>query len=148
MAKVLVERPRGGAGYAGKGYRKEMQRAPPEEWRGREGIKDRWRGGSKHFSDHLGPLRRYLLSNVGRPWDLVYSEICEGTRQGFPVREHFLVHVFQFVEKSVILVDGVPCYGEGYSYGTPIRGDHWRSLYVCPRSGLLKRVPERRRRKR
>ncbi len=146
MDKVLVERPRGGAGYAGKGYRKELQRTPPEEWRGREGMKARWRGGSKHFSDHLGPLSRFLLSNVGRPWDLVYSEICEGTRRGFPVREHFLVHVFQFVERSAILVDGVPCHGRGNAYGTPLSNYGGRSLYICPRTGLLRRVPVRDRR--
>ncbi len=144
MAKVLVERPRGGAGYAGEGYRKEWQRTPPEDWRGRERIKDRWQGGSKYFSDLLGPLHRYLLSNVGRPWDLVYSEICAEIRGKFPVREHFLLHVFQFVDRSVILIDGVPCHGEGRSYGTPLRGSRWRSLYVCPSSGLLKRLPVRR----
>jgi hypothetical protein len=144
MAKVLVERPRGGDRWAGKGYLKDLQRTPVEEMRSREGIKARARGNRKWFSDHLGPLRRFLLSNVGRPWDLVYSEICRGTRARFPVREHFLIHVYQYVEAKVVLVDGVPCRGDGWGYGTPLTNYANQYLYVCPKSGLLKKVPGRR----
>jgi hypothetical protein len=149
MAKVLVERPRGGRGVpVGKGYRKELQRTPIEETRTREGIKARCRNNPKWFSDHLGPLRRFLLSQVGRPWDLVYSEICQGVRKGFPVREHFLLHVYQYVERAVILVGNIPCHGEGRVYGTPLSNYSGQYLYVCPKSGLLKRVPERRKSRR
>jgi hypothetical protein len=145
MAKVLVERPRGGGGDSiGKGYRKELQRTPVEELRTREGIKARSRRNPKWFTDHLGPLRRFLLSQVGRPWDLVYSEICQGVRKGFPVREHFLLHVYQYVERQVILIDGIPCHGEGRNYGSPLKNYGGQYLYVCPKSGLLKKVPERR----
>src|SRR6185312_5568539 len=126
--------------------RKELQHASPEDWRPREGIKARWRGRTKWFSDHLGPLRRFLSSNVGRPWDLVYSEICRELRERFPVREHFLVHVYQYVEKCVVLVDGVPCHGGGLAHGTPLRNHGGRYLYICPKTGILRRVPEQRRR--
>jgi hypothetical protein len=143
MARVLVERPRGGSGLAGKGYRKEQGRTPPEEWRSREGIKHPWRASPKWFRDHLGPLRRFLISNVGRPWDAVYSEICEATRRGFPVREHFLSHVYQYVERSVTLLDGIPCHGSGSQHGTPLRNHAGYYLYVCPKTGLLRRVPGR-----
>lgn len=34
-------------------------------------------GYGKEFSDLLGPLRRFLLSRVGQPWDKVWSEICQ-----------------------------------------------------------------------
>ena len=144
MAKVLVERPRGGSGRS-KGYRKGLQRTPVDELPTREGIKDRYRGNPKWFTDHLGPLRRFLLSNAGRPWDLVYSEICQGIGKGFPVREHFLLHVYQYVERHVILVDGVPCYSDGYAHGLPLKNFGGRYLYVCPKSGLLKKIPEGRR---
>jgi hypothetical protein len=33
---------------------------------------------SKDFTDKLGPLRRWLASQVGRNWDWVYSEIKDG----------------------------------------------------------------------
>jgi hypothetical protein len=144
MAKVLVERPRGGFRGTGKGYLKELQRTPQEDQPSREGIKARARGDRKWFNDHLGPLRRLLLSNVGRPWDIVYSEICRGTRAGFPVREHFLLHVYQYVETKVVLIDGVPCRGDGPGYGTPLTNFAGQYLYVCPISGLLKKVPGRR----
>ena len=144
MAKILVERPRGGRCVAvAKGYRKELQRTPVEDLRTREGIKARSRGNPKWFTDHLGPLRRFLLSQAGRPWDLVYSEICQGLRKGFPVREHFLLHVHQYVEKRVVLIDGIPCHAEGRIYGRPLANYGGRYLYVCPKSGLLKRVPTR-----
>jgi hypothetical protein len=145
MAKVLVERPRGGRGVAvGKGYRKELQRTPVEEMRTREGMRARCRHNPKWFTDHLGPLRRFLLSEVGRPWNLVYSEICREIGKGFPTREHFLLHVYQYVEKDVILIDGVPCHGAGHEHGSPLRNYGGRYLYICPKSGLLKKVPERR----
>src|SRR5258708_27864728 len=32
----------------------------------------------KHLNENLAPLRRYLESQVGRPWDKVYSEIRGG----------------------------------------------------------------------
>ncbi len=144
MTKVLVERPRIGGGYARDRDRKELDRMPPDEWRTHEGMRARWKGRRKSFNDHLGPLRRYLLSNVGRPWNLVFSEICREIRGGFPVREHFLLHVNQHVEKCVILIDGVPCYGQGRVFGTPLN-PRWRpSLYVCPKSGLLRKVADRR----
>jgi hypothetical protein len=145
MAKVLVERPRGGRyGSIGKGYRKELQRTPVEEMRTREGIKARWRSDRKWFNDHLGPLRRFLLSNVGRPWDIIHSEICQAVGKGFPTREHFFTHVYQFVRRSVILVDGVPCQSGGFGHGSPLVDRGGRCFYVCPASGLLRKAPGRR----
>src|SRR5436190_9854635 len=63
MDRVLVERPRSGAGYGGKGYRKQLQRTPIEDQRTREGIRVRSSGGSKSFNDHLAPLERFLRTN-------------------------------------------------------------------------------------
>lgn len=144
MAKVLVERPRWNSSGAGPTDRGERQRMPIEEWPSREGMKRRWRGGNKGFTDLLGPLRRYLRSNVGRPWNKVYSEICAGLRAGFPTREHFLTHVFELVERHVVLIDGVPHHAAGYSIGWPIVANRWGGFYVCPRTGLLREPKARR----
>jgi hypothetical protein len=78
MAKVIVERPRkkGGAWIKLKGYRRRLRRYGEEGPPVREGIKACWRGGTKYLNEHLGPLRRYLDKQVGRPWDKVFSEIC------------------------------------------------------------------------
>ena len=36
---------------------------------------------------HLGPLKRFLRSRVGRPWDTVFSEVCAGAgRDASPAR--------------------------------------------------------------
>jgi hypothetical protein len=57
---------------------------------------------SNSQGDRLNPLKRYLESQVGRPWSEVFSEICavndKRTIRGY----HLLTHLFQDV-----MVDGV-----------------------------------------
>ena len=153
MAKVLVERPRIRGGYTPgpvKGYRKRLRRqldsedSPPP----REGMKVRG-GKTKHFNEHLSPLRRFLDSNVGRPWDKVYGEICSHVDRGNVVQKHILTHLFDYVVTKVILIDGQPCNGEaGRRYGEPLReSESYHQWYVCPKSGLLRRSRHVRRRK-
>ena len=142
MAKVIVERPRIGSSMRGesKGYQRSLQRLGPEEMPYREGMKRRNLGNPKYLNEHLGPLRRYLDSQVGRPWNKVFSEICEHIDRSSAVQDHVRDHVADYVATHVILVDGVPCYGEGRPYGLPLGQMGWVQWYVCPRSGLLKRV--------
>jgi hypothetical protein len=74
MFEVIIERPRVDRGRGeGKGRRREpvrQQEAPTWEpvSRGR---------GTKCLNENLAPLRRFLRSRVGRPWDAVRSEICQ-----------------------------------------------------------------------
>lgn len=149
MGKVLVERPRLGrsraAKWPGKGYRKRMKKyfdagdSPPQ----REGMKVSYGFNTKFFNEHLGPLRRFLNSNVGRPWDKVYSEICQHVDRGNVVQKHILTHLFDYVVVNTVLIDGEPCRGErGWShyYGEPLRtSDRRDRWYVCPKSGLLRK---------
>jgi hypothetical protein len=149
MGKVLVERPRLGrsraAKWPGKGYRKRLKKcfdagdSPPQ----REGMKATYGHNTKHFNEHLSPLRRFLDANVGRPWDKVYSEICKYVDRGNVVQKHILTHLFDYVVVHTVLIDGQPCRGErywGYRYGEPLRTTHSRHRwYVCPKSGLLRR---------
>lgn len=149
MDKVLVERPRLGRRRAqrwpGKGYRKRVRKAldagdaPPP----REGMRATYGHGTKSFNEHLGPLRRFLNSNVGRPWDAVYSEICAVVDRDNVVQKHILTHLFDYVTVRTVLIDGEPCRAErnwGGKYGesvrTSARRDRW---YVCPKSGLLRK---------
>jgi hypothetical protein len=148
MGKVLVERPRLGRRRAerwpGKGYRKQLRKclaagdSPPP----REGMKDTYGWLTKSFNEHLNPLRRFLDSNVGRPWDKVYSEICRFVDRNNVVQKHILTHLFDYVVTNVVLIDGQPCRGTAYArqYGEPLRTSHSRYLwYVCPKSGLLRK---------
>jgi hypothetical protein len=158
MGKVLVERPRlgrwRGASRPGKGYAKRLKKcldagdSPPA----REGMKASHASDRKSFNEHLGPLRRFLDANVGRPWDKVYSEICKHVDRGNVVQKHVLTHLFQYVVVHTVMIDGQPCRGEAYArlYGQPLRTGHsHHQWYVCPKSGLLRKskyVPRQRRR--
>src|SRR5947209_44663 len=144
MAKVIVERPRkkGGSFHKPKGYQRRLRRFGEEGPPCREGIKARWQNQTKSLNEHLGPLRRYLDSQVGRPWDKVFSEICAHIDRSSAVQDHVRDHVAQYVCVHTLLIDGVPCHGEGgRAYGKPLHEMHrWRPWYVCPRTGLLRRV--------
>jgi hypothetical protein len=156
MGKVLVERPRVRSGFLtghlGRRYAKRVRQGiETGDGSARcEGIKRRYYGGScrmKHFNEHLGPLRRFIDSNVGRPWNKVYAEISKQVDSGNVVQKHILTHLFQYVVLDVELIDGEPYRKARNRYvyhNTPLRGpNQW---YVCPKSGLLKRAkPETRR---
>lgn len=89
----------------------------------RESMRRRHRtdGDSKEFSDHIEPLHRYLRKQVGRPWDDVWSEICQ-TLKGTGLAAQ---HVKQHVKWAV---DGIPHSGETY-----FRPEDWH----CPRGGVV-----------
>jgi hypothetical protein len=148
MAKVIVERPRYGSRIRGKpkGYRRALQRLGEEGPPRHEGMKRRHWGILKNLNEHLGPLRRYLDSQVGRPWDKVFSEICAHIDRASAVQDHVRDHVADYVATHVILIDGVLCSGEGdTSYGRPLHQSYWARWYVCSRTGILRRIKARRR---
>lgn len=144
MAKVIVERPRYGsrAHHDGKGYRKRWQRISLDDAPRRESIGARG-GRTKGLNEHLGPLKRYLNKQVGRPWDKVFSEICQFIRLDSAVQSHVRDHLDDFVETCVIVIDGELCSGRPYRTGMPLGNYRQLMLYVCPRTGLLRRVKRR-----
>jgi hypothetical protein len=149
MARVVIERPR----YHSSGRYHEVR---PRDVTRRdietlgdlphcEGMR-RPHVRRKSLSDLLGPLRKFLVRQVGRPWDNVYSEICERISPNSTVQLHILGHIEDLIEIKVI-VDT-----EGRLRRPP--GRRWRSsaylddrpglLYVDPRTGIIRRVPEAR----
>ena len=144
MAKVIVERPRIAWQRQSrpKGYRRYLQKTGIDELPAREPMLGRLNG-TKHFNEHLGPLRRFLRSQVGRPWNKVHSEICRYIRPDSVVQNHVLTHVWDYVAVNVVMTHGIPCFGESRRIGMPIRAGE---LYVCPHSGLLKMAKPRWRR--
>jgi hypothetical protein len=147
MAKVIVERPRkmGCSFKKPKGYKRRLHRYGDDGPPRREGIKVCWQGRSKYLNEHLGPLRRYLDKQVGRPWDKVFSEICAHINRNSAVQDHVRDHVDDYVAIHVLLIDGTPCQGEGGRfYGKPLHELPYRDRrwYVCPRTGLLRRVKD------
>jgi hypothetical protein len=139
MDKVIVERPRIGsrAPSRKKGYRKYCQKVGIENLPRREPLPGRWRGRERQLNEHLGPMRRFLRSRVGRPWNKVHQELCEHVSFNNAVQMHVLTHVFDYVCRLV-----------EYRGRNVVRLDNWYrgivlrpgQMYVCPRTGILKVV--------
>lgn len=53
--------------------------------------------GAKEFTDVLGPLRRWVGKQVGRPWNKVYSEICQVIDKRKVTHAHVLDHLYNWV---------------------------------------------------
>lgn len=144
MAKVIVERPRYGSCMPSKkkGYRRSNQRQGVDELPLREPMLGLWHGPQRRLNEHLGPMRRFLRSRVGRPWNKVHQELCEHVSFDNAVQKHVLAHVFQYVNKVIRLCgEDVLARGE-WGYEHRLRPGE---MYVCPTSGLLKVVRENRR---
>lgn len=88
----------------------------------------------KELSDFLSPLQRYLEGQVGRPWDIVYSEIRERISPKKTLDIHILQHVWGFVEKNIQYIDKYP-YRVGFDGLRPL---YKNELYITNR-GLLAR---------
>jgi hypothetical protein len=119
MHKVIVERPR----FGGHGARKGRKPRDWEDVPARQGMRRPYGYWGKELNDHLGPLRRFLRKQVGRPWNKIYSEICSGLRAGRPLHDHLRRHVFEIV----CVHPNLPRY-KHYS----------GELFVDPRTGILR----------
>lgn len=138
MDKVLCERPRGGMRIKRRSrYRGPLELAPSFE------STSRHRGGTKWLGEHLGPLRRWLRSQAGRPWDAVYGELRSRISPNNAVQMHIWQHAEHYVARRVVMVDGHPCRPPGEPWGTELRPlyHRWCPVYVCPKTGILRRTP-------
>ena len=136
MAKVIVERPRRGGSIRRPGRAVDIEDLPSKESLRRP---YRLRGTHKKLNENLAPLRRYLESQVGRPWDAVYSDIAAHLRVDSTVQQHVRDHLKDLVE--IVPVE------RWYSvYGTfgrrKVRSSRWQSMYVDPLDGILKKDPD------
>lgn len=59
------------------------------------------------YGDHINPLRRWLKSNVNRPFSKVYSEFCEHADdrsvRGWHARNHFWMEVDTLEERELAI---------------------------------------------
>ena len=137
--KVVVERPRRGSslpsrktGWSIRHYDPGLDYAFPT----RESSSWNWNFDRKEFSDRLGPLKRYLDKQVGRPWRKLEGEFRSAIDTRTVIGRHLWDHARGMVEVGCrVASDGELLSLDGY----PVRG-----LYVHPRSGLLLRVKPRR----
>lgn len=134
MPKVVVERERlyGNTGYHH--YRASRKHNISEEAPYGEGIRRPYDWDRKSLNENLSPLRGFLRSRVGKPWDKVYSEISENLKPSSAVQQHVRDHVKTYVTLELIVKsDGY------YSRGTR----NWEqrlykgSMYV-DKNGILR----------
>lgn len=137
MAKVIVERPRRGGSVRRPGRAVDLEDMPSKESLRRP---YRLRGTHKYLNENLAPLRRYLESRVGRPWDEVYSEICAHLRVDSTVQQHVRDHLKDLVE----IVPEERWYSVYGAEGRrKVRSSRWQSMYVDPADGILRKDPDR-----
>jgi hypothetical protein len=137
MAKVITERPRAGHGNES---RKWGRRLGKHEYdaedhgatRAPVARRNQYGWNAKRFSDLLGPLRRYLRKQVGRPWDTVWSEISHTLDSRSLSGQHVFNHIGWEVEQHARVGTDGRVYHNRWSGQVPVSG-----LYIDPRTRLL-----------
>lgn len=100
-----------------------------------------------HFSGvHTGSIRRWLRSNLGRPWNKVFSELCAVADSRNWSKKRLSFFILEYVERQTFIRDGeVWIRRERWGAGEeiPVRwaGDYWPAFYVHPTTGLLQEAP-------
>ena len=150
MFKVIVERPRARLGYfrdlasyyrQAKKFRLDENGEVDDEYCVRKlPIKHRRLGyDGKQLNENLMPLWRFIDKQVGRPWNDVYSEICENLNVNSTVQQHVRDHVDQHVEVNVYLGDDGKYYScSSTGYGSSVNIINNGDLYVEPYTGILR----------
>jgi hypothetical protein len=93
---------------------------------------------TKALNETLNPLKRYLASNVGRPWNKVYSEISEHLKPTSTVQQHVRDHLDDFVATKTRMKGGAVVVTPRFG-GERALEDDWSLYYVHPRTGLLRK---------
>jgi len=137
MYKVVINRPRYACRYATKAKLRYLDGHDlPHRITGKQVFRYKTKAITKSFSDHVMPLKRYLLSQRGRNWDDVFSEICEHLDTGSTVKVHVHEHIDGFIERKVMRdEDGVLWSCSGYLERLVESGTE---LYVDPDDNLIK----------
>jgi hypothetical protein len=150
MYKVIVERPRLISGNRVRGGRDfGFRQFMASEDRPHKVGMFVGHSNKKWPNENLAPLRRFLVSRVGRPWDKVRSELPNGIDQRNTVQQHILTHVDDYVLTDVRAVSRSELQpgkrGVVFQYRRTWYHDaRWESveesrapLFVDPRTGLL-----------
>lgn len=143
MSKVLTERPRGG-GHKPKGLtrRHRYGKSPIKQEGIRKPYKAHW--SSKHFTDHLAPVARWLEKQIGRPWNKVWSDLKKALPKGGELSHHLAGHVKDMVQEEVYEENKKIFYSNHMTWKHSSSVElHNDVLYVCPRTGLLKKYQDR-----
>ncbi|MBE9137681.1 hypothetical protein IQ254_10720 [Nodosilinea sp. LEGE 07088] len=142
LAEIVIERPRRGMRMSSrklKGGKKrlcQLTKVASEDGLLSPYLIKPWQK-TKYFSDHLGPLRRWLRSQVGQPWNAVYSKLCRRLDTSTLAGQHILSHVWDYVERYVEMIDGVLYCKPEWGGFKPLESHYRDRFYVHPETGLL-----------
>lgn len=137
MFKIIVERPRWGAGHA-PAVKLKKDRNRDRKFVGL--TRHAWECAdyTKSLNENLAPLARFIGKQVGRRWDDVFSDICARLDTGSTVK----MHVREHLEDLVLIRISRGRHGELLHEGHVIRPDRrncrGREYYVDPDDGILK----------
>lgn len=157
MAKVLVERPRtGGCGKERIRQNRHLTRQAckdipfEEDWdtpdfRGMKRVhtsKPNSFDDKKRLNENLNPLRRFLNSRIGQPWDKVYSEIMSGLNLNNAIQFHVWQHLIKFGEvQTKTYMEGNTVMASGVIGPESMTTSYGREeFYVDPRDGTLRKT--------
>lgn len=136
MFKVIVERPRWGAGHAPSvKLRKDKN---PYKHIGLKRHAKLQAPYTKGLNENLAPLVRFMQRRVGRRWDDVFSEICAGLDTGSTVKMHVRQHLSDFVLFGIARGRFGELLHEGRELLPHRRNGAWPEFYVDPDDGVLK----------
>jgi hypothetical protein len=135
MHKVIVERERYGSTRKNRKWGTRLAYVPDADYDDQPTFVSSARGRQypstqKWFSDVLAPLKGFLRSNIGRPWDKVFSEL----HQAVDVRKVTGRHIFEHLEWMVESDCSIGADRKVYGYP---RGYEVTGFYVHPRTRLL-----------
>lgn len=151
MFDIFVDPPKTGGGYANsfshtraaKHFKVDSDLEVDDEFTTH--AKKARKGRDKHSRENWGVLRRFLERRVGKPWNDIYSEVCENdkTFTAHRLRDQIKYYV------SINVVFGPN--GELFEYDShgvwPVTTPWGRgnTLYVHPDTGILCRIPKEKR---
>ena len=150
LSEIVIERPRSGMRMSSrklKGVKKRLHKLTQEA--SEDGLLSPYlikpRDKSKYLSDHLGPLRRFLRSHVGQPWNDVYSKLCRQLNTNTLAGQHVLSHVWDYVVRHTEIIESVLYEKPEWGSFTPLESGYRDRFYVHPETGLLCLVEKKRR---
>ena len=146
MDKLLVTTPRVGSSMKNREVKEARRSAREGDYDGlprHSSMKPksrRW-DDRKQLNEYLTPLVRYLKKNCGRPWDKIYSEICENMDRRGVVQDHIFQHLFDYVERNPVFKNGKP-HSTGYGGLYPLYKNGW--TFYIDKCGALREPKEKR----
>ncbi len=162
LSEIVIERPRGGRRISLKkvtGFKKQLYKITQDAIQ--DGLLNPYLikpiNKSKYLSDHLGPLRRFLrrrsppqASQVGQPWNDVYSQLCQRLDPSTMAGQHVIDHVWGYVERHVEIIDG-GFYSKPYQgYRNQLDTSYRDRFYIHPETGILcaaEKIPRKQKQK-